>query len=397
MKERTGQLGKPKLWTLDYILACFAHFSLHLVFYSFAPTLPIYIERFGGSSAIAGFAMASLALAAVFSRPVAGWALDRYGRKLIFLGGLLILLFTSSLFIFMVPVSFLIALRFVQGLGWGVASTSSWTLGSDIVPPERLGEGVGFFSVTLSISMAVSPGISLWLIDQYSFKLLFLACSLLIMLAFILAMIIKYPQITKQAAKTKIVFLEKAALRPAMVILFVTTSYCAPLSFIALYALEMGMASAGLYFTAFAITTLLSRPLSGIVIDRKGQMGYDLVVSSGSIAMVLAILVLARLASPLHLVVGGILYGLGFGFIQPTILAQCIKQVPSSRRGAANATFWTAIDIGTALGSIGWGIVADVLGYSMMFILTLIPVAIAAAIYITGRNSKVNVKALIKE
>jgi len=41
--------------------------------------------------------------------------------------------------------------------------------------------------------------------------------------------------------------------------------------------------------------------------------------------------------------------------------------------------------------------VADVLGYSMMFILTLIPVAIAAAIYITGRNSKVNVKALIKE
>ncbi len=381
--------GKPKLWTLNFILGCLAHFSIYLVFFSFAPTLPIYIERFGGSSTIAGLAMASLTLAAVFSRPVAGWALDKYGRKLIFLGGLLVFLVPSIIYIFMVPITLLIVLRFVQGLGWGVANTSSWTVASDIVPPERLGEGMGFFSATLSISMAVAPAIALWLIAQYSFELLFLACSLLTVLSIILALMINYPQVEKQVVKTKTVFMEKAALRPAMVILFISIAYSAQLSFISLYAIRQGMISAGLFFAAFAIATLIFRPLSGIIIDRKGEKGYDLVVFIGSIAMIAAILVLTRLVTPLHLVGGGIFYGIGFGFIQPTILAQCIRRVPPTRRGAANATYWTALDIGVASGSIGWGFVANALGYSMMFFLTLIPVVIAVAIYFTGRNSNV--------
>lgn len=384
------QQGKPKLWTINFVLICLAHFSSYLVFYGFAPTLPIYIERFGGNSTIAGLAMASLTLAAVFSRPVAGWALDKYGRRLIFLGGLLLFLLPSLLYILMVPITLLIVLRFIQGLGWGVANTSSWTVASDIVPPQRLGEGMGFYSVTLSISMAVAPALSLWLIEQYSFQALFLFCSLLIVISIILALIIKYPQIEKQTAKTKTVFMEKVALRPAMVILFISISYSALLSFIALYAIHQGLTSAGLFFAMLAITTLIFRPLSGIIIDRAGEKGYDLVILIGIISTIAAILVLTWLDTPLHLVVGGFFYGIGFGFIQPTILAQCIRRVPTARRGAANATYWTALDIGVASGSIGWGLVANALGYSMMFFLTLIPVVIAAAIYYTGRSSDVS-------
>ena len=333
--------------------------------------------------------MAALTLAAFFSRPVAGWGLDKYGRKLIYLGGLLVFLVPSILYIFMLPVTLLIVFRFMQGLGWGVANTSSWTAASDIVPSQRLGEGMGFFSATLSISMAVAPAVALWLIAQYSFELLFLVCSILVVISTILAMLIKYPQIEKQVVKTKTVFMERAALRPAMVILFISIAYSSQLSFIALYAMRQGMVSAGLFFAAFAIATLIFRPLSGIIIDRKGEKGYDLVVLIGSIAMITAILVLTLLVTPLHLAVAGLFYGIGFGFIQPTILAQCIRRVPAARRGAANATYWTALDIGVASGSIGWGFVANALGYSMMFFLTLIPVVIAAAIYFTGRNSNV--------
>ena len=387
--ESKLQPERPKLWTFNFILSCLAHFCLYLVFFGFAPTLPICIERFGGSSAIAGLAMASLTLAAVFSRPAAGWALDKYGRKLIFLGGLLVFLLPSVLYTLMVPAIFLIALRFIQGLGWGVANTSSWTVAADIVPPARLAEGMGFFSVTLSISMAAAPALALWLIAQYSFEVLFLVCSFLILFSIVFALIIKYPQIEKQAAMTKAVLIEKAALRPAMVILFICISYSSALSFVALYAIQQGLASAGIFFTAFALTTVFSRPCSGLIIDRKGERGYDLVVLAGGVAMIVAILVLTQLTTPLHLVVGGIFYGLGFGLIQPTVLAQCIRRAPQARRGAANATYWTALDVGVASGSIGWGFVAGALGYSMMFWLNIIPVVIAMAIYLTGSKSNV--------
>ena len=74
--------------------------------------------------------------------------------------------------------------------------------------------------------------------------------------------------------------------------------------------------------------------------------------------------------------------------MQPTMVALCISKVPPERRGGANATYWTAFDIGVASGSISWGLVANAFGYSTMFNLTLIPVAVAAAIYFLPRLKK---------
>ena len=46
-----------------------------------------------------------------------------------------------------------------------------------------------------------------------------------------------------------------------------------------------------------------------------------------------------------------------------------------------NATFWTGFDIGVALGSVLWGMVAAAMGYKFMFNLTIIPLVLALAVY----------------
>jgi MFS family permease len=376
IEEQTAgrfQRVKPRLWTLNFILISLSSLTVFLCFHSLVPTLPAYIEGFGGTTKTAGLAMASLTLAAVMIRPFTGWALDKYGRKLILLGGLFVFLIPSIIYIWMIPAVMLIIFRFVQGLGWGVCNTASGTVASDIVPAERLGEGMGFFSTTLSISMAIAPAVGLWLISRYSFQALFITCSLLTLASLLLAMLIKYPKVEKQVTGLSLVFMEKAALRPAMVILFVSLAYSSFLSFLALYTREQGMTSTGLFFTTLAITALISRPLSGRIIDRAGRKGYDLSVLIGSITIIIAMLIIARTSTPFHLIAGGIFYGIGFGFIQPAMLALAISSVPPGKRGAANATYWTAFDIGVAVGSLTWGLVASALGYSAMFNLTIIP------------------------
>ncbi|RJX28288.1 MAG: MFS transporter [Dethiobacter sp.] len=375
------QKVKPQLWTWNFILLFLSSLTVFLCFHSLIPTLPAYIERFGGTTKTAGLAIASLTLAAVMVRPFAGWALDKFGRKLIFLVGLFVFLIPSIIYIWMIPVVLLIVFRFIQGLGWGVCNTASPTVASDIVPPERLGEGMGFFSTTLSFSLAIAPAAGLWLIDRYSFQVLFIACSLLTLASLLLASLVRYPKMEKQETGFNLVFMEKAALRPAMVILFVTLTYSSFLSFLALYTREQGMTSTGLFFTTLAVTTLISRPVAGRIIDRRGRKGYDLSVLTGSITIIIAMLILARISTPLHLVAGGVFFGIGFGFIQPTMLALAISSVPSGKRGAANATYWTAFDIGVAVGSMTWGLVATALGYSTMFNLTIIPTLIALLLY----------------
>ena len=384
------QEANPRLLTLDFILICFSTLCIFIAFHSLYPTLPIYIETYGGSTSIAGLALTAVTAAAIISRPITGWALDKYGRKVIFVGGLFLFLIPMVIYIWLVPVVLLIVLRFVQGLGWGIGNTASGTVASDIVPRQRMGEGMGYYSLTLSVSMALSPVLALYLIDHYSFRELFIACSLLTFISMLLALLIKYPKTVTEkplnAPAPSFVFMEKTALQPAAVILFVIITYSALLSFLPLYARQQGLATVGFFFTAMAVTALISRPLSGIIVDRAERKGYDICVIVGVIATVAAMPILAQTTSLTHLLWGGSLYGFGFGFIQPTMLALAIRSVSSHKKGSANATYWTAVDMGAASGSLCWGFIAAAFGYQILFNLTIIPLIIALIIYFTWRN-----------
>jgi MFS family permease len=165
-------------------------------------------------------------------------------------------------------------------------------------------------------------------------------------------------------------------------------TYSSVLSFLSLFVIEQGMDSGNIFafFIVLAITSLISRPLSGKMIDTKGSVGYDISVLIGAIATIVALLFLAQTTTLFHLVAGGIFYGIGFGFTQPTMLALSINSVSTNKRGGANATYWTAFDMGVASGSVVWGLVASTFGYSLIFKLSVIPALAAIAIYFAGKK-----------
>ena len=395
-KTAAQSASNSGLWTANFLLICLSTLSVTIAFHSLIPTLPIYITTHGGSKEIIGMAMAFLTIAAVIVRPIAGWSLDNLGHKPILLMGLVVFLLPSVIFTLMIPIAALLWLRLLQGFGWGVSTTALGTVAADLIPKHKFGEGLGFYSLTTSISLAISPAIGLWLIDKFSFQTLFLTGSFLTILAFCLALLIKYPAPKPRIVKAKLVFLEKPALPPAIVIMLITVTYSSLLSFLAVFARQKGLSSAGLFFLTMAITTLVSRPLSGRLVDRFQQRGYDFLVVSGSLAIICAIMVLARTTISWHLIIGGVCFGVGFGFIQPSMLALCIASLPPARSGAANATYWTAFDSGVFIGSILWGFVASALGYPAMLNLNIIPPILALLFYLLWRRTHLAVSNLPK-
>ncbi len=372
---------EEKLWNRNFILISLSFLTVCLAFHSLIPTLPIYIQERGGSEGMAGLAMAVLTIAAVIIRPVTGCALDRYGRRAILIIGLLTFLIPSLAYILLLPIAPLLFFRFIQGFGWGIGNTSQGTVVSDVIPRNRMGEGLGFFGLATSISLAVAPAAGLWLVEHVSFQVLFIFSSLLTGFSLVLAMLVKYPELNKSGSKSSMVFIEKASICPSAITLLTTITYSSLLSFLALYAKQKGISPAGVFFVVMAVTTFVSRPLSGIVIDKKGSTGYDLIIFSGLAAIIGSMVVIAQTFSLWYLIIGGILYGLGFGFVQPATLAICINSVSSARRGAANATYWTAFDVGVAAGSVFWGIVSNYFGFTIMFYLNVVPPLLAAAVY----------------
>ena len=172
---------------------------------------------------------------------------------------------------------------------------------------------------------------------------------------------------------------ERTAILPATVIFFVTMTYGAIVSFIALYADQRQVENIGLFFTVYAAALLISRPYFGGLTDKKGA---SFAVLPGIIFVIISMLLIYLANSLTAFLIAGFIYGIGFGAIQPALQAMSVSKVNPSRRGAANATFFLGFDLGIGAGAIIWGIIAEKFSYQLIYLLAIIPAIVGALVYI---------------
>lgn len=375
--QNTAEQTVERLWSLDFILITLISLVTFLGFQMLLPTLPIYAKELGGSDASAGLVIGIFTFSAVLIRPFTGLALDRYGRKGIFLLGLLIFAVCVLAYTWAPSLIILLLIRFIHGFGWGLTSTSASTVATDIIPKSRLGEGMGYYGLAGTLSMALAPTFGLYVMNQLGFNRLFLISAAFVILAVILAFWVRYQKVG--APKAKFSLIQKTALPPTLVIFFVTMTYGAVVSFLALYAAQQGIKNIGPFFTVYALTLMIIRPLAGRLSDKKG-FGFVIIPGIGFIILAMLLLYLAQ-GLPVFLVAAS-LYGLGFGAVQPSLQAMSVMSVTPERRGAATGTFFTGFDLGIGLSSIMWGAISQIIGYRYMFLSTVVPTLLALVFYL---------------
>lgn len=374
------------LWTKDFIMITLANFFIFLGFQMLLPVLPVYATKLGGTDASAGLVVGVFTLSAVLMRPIAGRLLDQHGRRGVYLSGLVLFLISVIAYHWVPTVLLLLILRFIHGFGWGAASTASGTIATDIIPKSRLGEGMGFFGLTNSLSMALAPALGLSIMKWSGFDAVFIISATAVVIAILLAFPIKYHTPVSEASPQRSNFFEKAALLPGVLILFVTMTYGSVVAFIALYADSRGVQNIGLFFTVYAIALMVSRPLFGRLADRKG---YSAAIIPGMLGVLATMLILYFSASLSAFLAAAVIYGLGFGAVQPSLQAMAVRTVTPFRRGAANATFMVGFDLGIGLGSMIWGAVAELTGYQAIYLWAMVPAGIAILLYLGfGRVEK---------
>lgn len=375
--------GEKKLWTKNFVLVILINFIIFFGFQMLMPTLPVYVEKLGGSESAAGLVIGILAISAVFIRPFAGRAIDIYGRKGIFLGGLGVFLISVLAYNWMPTVLLLMIIRLIHGLGWGASSTASGTIASDIIPHKRLAEGMGYFGLAGDIAMAVGPAFGLFLIGSRGFPALFFSSGIAILVAILFGLSVTYQRGRPVEQAVRPAFFEKTAFRPSLVMFFVTMTFGAIVSFLALYATQLGINNVGLFFTLFAIALMLARPTLGRMADKRG---YDIVIIPGMLAIFVAMLILSQAQAFVHqyvlLLAAAVIYGFGFGAVQPSLQAMSVRSVPFNRRGAANGTFFSSFDLGIGLGSALWGMVAEHFGYNVMYLAASVAALCALGCYL---------------
>ncbi len=166
--------SKDKLWTQSFISACASNFLLYFAFYLLLPILPLYlIEDFHTSKSYVGIILSCYTVAALLIRPFAGFILDIFKRKPIYLLAYLLFVITFIGYPLVTVVSMFLFLRIMHGFTFGMVTTAGNSFMVDIMPASRRGEGLGYFGVANNLAMAIGPMISLFMHDFYSFNTIF--------------------------------------------------------------------------------------------------------------------------------------------------------------------------------------------------------------------------------
>lgn len=370
-----------KIWTRDFLLVCMANFFVFLGFQMTLPTIPLFVKELGGGDQLVGIIVGIFTFSALLIRPYAGHILESKGRGFVYLLGLIIFVFSVGGFAFALSMLVLIILRIIQGVGWGFSTTAGGTVATDLIPPNRRGEGLGYFGLSGNIALAFGPSLGLTLVGVISFTQLFLLCGAFGLVALLLASKIHYKKVEVSEHKTttiKFDIFEKTAIQPSILLFFITFSFGGITTFLPLHSFENGVKGIELYFLFFAIFLMISRTFAGKLYDKKGHFYVFL---PGTFLIFLAMLLLAWLPNTMVLLIAVSLYGLGFGGVQPALQAWAVEKANARRRGMANATFFSFFDLGVGCGAIIFGVIA-IFGYEVIYITSAFSVILSMVLYV---------------
>lgn len=372
-----GGYKMERLWTKSFVFMTLAMLFLFIAFYSLLPTLPQFVKQIGGSEAQVGWVTGVFMLSAVLFRPIIGGLLDRYGRRAFMVSGLIMFIIAMYMYNFVGGVVVLIGLRFMHGISWAFSTTAMITSTTDLIPDARRGEGMGWFSMAMTIAMAIGPMYGLWVIQHQSYHELFLYAVVLSSAALILMIGVKMPARPQSAVKSIVLF-ERSVLPVNVATFFLYVAYGGITAFVALFIGSIGVNS-GVFFLVYAAMLAFSRPIAGKMSDRRGER--FVIIPSLLIAAV-ALVVLSLSTGLLSVLISAMLYGIGFGSAQPALQAATLSLAPPDRAGVANASFLTATDLGIGLGSILLGWVSQLSGYRMLFMVSAASVGVCLLLFI---------------
>ncbi|MGH2573814.1 MAG: MFS transporter [Actinomycetota bacterium] len=382
LRQGEVEAARPRLFTPAFVtvtLASLAYFTAEGVL---LPALPRYVEGpLGGGDVAVGLVVGAFSLSAFFLRPWAGGLGDRRGRRLLMVVGAAV--FAISVLGYLVARSplTLAALRLLTGAGDALFFVGVFTAATDLAPPNRHGEAMSYFSLSIYVGIGIGPLLSEAAIDVIGFPGAWLLAALGAAIAITLST--RMPDTRPEpsvgsAARRRLI--HRAGLLPGLVMLTSIWGMAGFLTFVPLYALDLGMSGSWLVLGLFSAVVVLVRSLGARIPDRLGAGRATRLALAAS---TLGLLSAGLWHSPAGLVVGTAVFGLGIALFTPALMTLAVDGVPPTERGAVIGTTSAFLDLAFGLGPATLGFVAAGVGREGTFV-TGAGVALAGLAIVVG-------------
>lgn len=165
------------------------------------PVLPKFISEIGASGKDMGYLVAATGLTQFLFSPLGGKLSDQYGRKIITVIGLAIIMVSQFMFSVGTDLWVLYLSRFIGGVGVGLLIPATMAYVADVTTLENRGKGMGLLGASISLGFVIGPGIGGFL-AEFGIRVPFYASAIAAAIAMIVSVIFLPESLSKAQQQT---------------------------------------------------------------------------------------------------------------------------------------------------------------------------------------------------
>jgi MFS family permease len=341
-------------------------------FYLLLPVVPLYAAApylDGAAGVAAGLATGAMMLATVLTELAMPGLLRRFGYRTAFVLGLLLLGAPAAVLPVSPSLGLVLGVCVARGAGLGIVVVTGTALLADLVPLQRHGEGLGIYGLAIGVPAIVCLPLGLWLQLRVGYGPVFAVGAALAVLPVVAVRALpgrptqfEHPGVRGAAGP-----LRGGLLRPAIVFGAVTVAAGVLLTFL---PLALPVESRQVAAAALLVQSCLAPAARWAAGRYSDQHGGAVLLMPAVVAAALGTAAVARVDSPVAVIVGMGLFGLGYGVAQNVTLTLMLQRVPRSGYSWVSALWNLAFDGGMGIGAVGVGFLTGPAGYPACFTVT---------------------------
>jgi len=339
------------------------------------PLLPVYANEIGATGIYVGLIFGSFSISRTFLLPLFGRLSDKKGRKPFIVAGLLSYTLISLAFVFSNSVESLIILRFIQGVASAMILPVVQAYVGEISPAGEEGYSMGFFNLSMFLSLSLGPLMGGVIKDIWSLDAAFICMGILSATGLLLSIFLLPPTAGEKVMKKNnpAVSLSHLLKDKTLISIFIFRyTYVACIGviwcFLPIFAdIEYnlsGSLTGVLVMVGVFVSGLLQIPM-GWAADRLNK---NIMIIAGGTLSTIGIILPYWSSSFSDLVVAVVIFGIGGGISMPAIMAYAVIQGDKKKAmGTIMSIMTVAHSLGMLTGSMAAGFAMDFLSLRLTF------------------------------
>jgi MFS family permease len=384
----SDRLFTPRFISL-WLFQCATFFSV----FQLLPVIPLRIIDLGGGKGTAGLFLFVYTLASAFGAPVMGTVADHVGRRRVLVAASMLFVVFSLLYGVVPWLPVVLFIGIIHGTLWSALLSSSGAIMSELIPPTRRTEGLAYWGLAPTAAMSVAPAVGLF-VHRFGWLTLCAEIAVLSALTALWASRLRGGDTRNQGASFPRASSSSRAqsrdqrkgcvdrtdsrdtsgdpstalgvnwsdvwdwpvVRASLSLAVIAFGYGGITSYVALLSRERSIRPESLFFTVFAIASVLIRVFTSRLGDR---FGYKVLLYPAFLAMPLSFALLARAQNRVEMAGAALLLGFGMGTSWPAFMTFVLAHSAEERRARTFGSVILAFDMGIGIGSVVVGAIGE--------------------------------------